>query len=316
MSKEKASRPVRASRRPSSRRRAAQEGGPDLRHTLAERLKELQCLYGISRLVEQCGNSMDRLLRGIVELIPPSWQYPEVACARITFSGEQYVTRNFRETPWKQASNIKRGRTKAGVVEVCYLKEMPASDEGPFLKEETALIDAIADSIGRTAERIVAEQKLRHAYKALKVESATLQEANVALRVVLARIEDEKKDMKEAVLANVDKILMPILHTLEAEVPSGQRAYVQLLRQNLKEIVSPFVDELSRTYLSLTPAEIQISHMIRSGLTTKEIARIRHVSPATVRGQRERIRRKLGIANKGINLVTYLQAFKSGLGEE
>ena len=283
---------------------------------LAERVKELQCLYGISQLVERCGNSMERLLQGIAELIPASWRYPEVTCARITFRDSRYVTRRFRETRWRQSADIKVGGTKAGLVEVYYLKKMPASDKGPFLKEEEALIDAIAERIGRTAERALAEEKLRQAYQVLQVESSTLQEANVALRVVLARIEDEKQDIKDTVLANVEKILMPIIHTLEIEVLPAQRAYVQLLRQNLEEIASPFVGALSTAYLSLTPAEIQICNMIRRGMTTKEIAALRHVSAATVRGQREHIRRKLGIANRDINLVTYLHAFKPGLSKK
>ncbi len=50
--------------------------------------------------------------------------------------------------------------------------------------------------------------------------------------------------------------------------------------------------------------------MIRSGLTTKEVARMRHVSPATVSRHREHIRRKLGLTNKDINLATYLQAYE------
>ncbi|MDD5557043.1 MAG: LuxR family transcriptional regulator, partial [bacterium] len=42
---------------------------------LRERNKELNCLYGISRIVERRG-SIDGILQGIVTLIPASWQYP------------------------------------------------------------------------------------------------------------------------------------------------------------------------------------------------------------------------------------------------
>ncbi len=48
----------------------------------------------------------------------------------------------------------------AGVVEVCYLQKMPKRDEGPFLAEERSLIDTVAARLGRTAERLYAEQLL------------------------------------------------------------------------------------------------------------------------------------------------------------
>ncbi len=49
--------------------------------------------------------------------------------------------------------------------------------------------------------------------------------------------------------------------------------------------------------------------MICDHLTTKEIARIRHVSPSTVARQREQIRKKLGIAGSDTNLATHLRQF-------
>ncbi len=45
------------------------------------------------------------------------------------------------------------------------------------------------------------------------------------------------------------------------------------------------------------------------GLSTKEIADVRHVSHATVSRQRESIRQKLAITGRNVNLVTFLQTF-------
>lgn len=284
-----------------------------LHHHLNERVKELQCLYGIAQLVDHCGDDVDTLLQSIADIIPRSWQYPEDTCARIIFNEKWFVSEGFEMTCWKQSADITVDGRKAGMVEVCYRTKMPDSDEGPFLKEERALINAIAERIGRVIERLRAVEKSHYAHGELKVERARLLESNTALKVVLARIEEEKMEIKTTILANVDRILMPILHTLEQEVPAGQKAYMGLLRRNLEEIASPLVDALSKSYLGLTPVEIQICNMITSGLTTKQIARTRHVSPSTVRGQREYIRRKFGIVNKDINLVTYLQAFERGL---
>lgn len=278
-------------------------------HALRERVKELRCLYGIAKLVERHEPNLDAILQGAVELLPPSWQYPEMTCARIVFEEKEYSSPGFKETGYMQSADIIITGRKAGVVEVCYTRKMPPEDEGPFLHEERALIDAVVDRLGRTAKRMRMEDELRGAYAQLQVERKALQESNAALRTVLSRIEDEKGAIKEAIMANVDKIIMPILHALESEVEPERKGYIRLLRRNLEEITSPLVNRLSRRFLKLTPAELKTCNMIRIGLGTKEIAHIRHVSPATVSRQRESIRQKLAITGRNVNLVTFLQTF-------
>jgi len=135
-----------------------------LTRDLTERVKELKCLYGISRLVETEGNSLDNILRGAVELIPPSWQYSDATCARITVAKQQFSTANFKETKWKQAEIIIVNGEPYGKVEVFYLEEKPPSDEGPFLKEERNLIHAIAERLGRVIEHKHAEERLLYLY--------------------------------------------------------------------------------------------------------------------------------------------------------
>ena len=49
-------------------------------HDLTQRIKELNCLYGISALREKPGTTLEEILQGVADLIPPSWQYPEVTC--------------------------------------------------------------------------------------------------------------------------------------------------------------------------------------------------------------------------------------------
>ena len=50
---------------------------------LAERVKELTCLYGIAQVAAQPGITLEEIIQGIVELLPPAWQYTESAFARI-----------------------------------------------------------------------------------------------------------------------------------------------------------------------------------------------------------------------------------------
>jgi DNA-binding CsgD family transcriptional regulator len=277
-------------------------------HNLGERIKELNCLYGVAQLAERHPHSIEGILAGAARILPPAWQYPETASARIRFRGRVYDSPGFRESRWRQAAALVVAGEPAGEVVVCYQDERPASFEGPFLREERTLINALADHLGTIAQRIEAEQKLQEINRLLTVEREALREANTALRTVLAKIDEEKREMGRDIHANVEKVLLPILQALALEVPAAKRAYVDLLRANLDEITAPFTKRLSAAFHALTPTEVAVCHMIRSGLRTKEIARLRGISPATVNRHREHVRRKLGLARRGLNLTTYLQS--------
>jgi len=275
---------------------------------LRERIKELNCLYGIGQIAERHSDSIDDLLQEIVNFLPFSWQYPEITCARIVFKEKTYKNKGFRITKWRQSSRLFMYSEPVGEITILYLEERPPADEGPFLKEERALLDALAQRIESAAVRIYAELELKEINHQLLLERKGLQDANAALRAVMARIEEEKQAIYKDIQANINKVLIPILHELTLHLPKIQRKYAEMLRTNLEDIASPFVGHLSKNFLSLTSTEVTICNMIRNGLQTKEIAQIRGVSMGTVNRHRENIRRKLKIANSEINLATYLQS--------
>jgi DNA-binding CsgD family transcriptional regulator len=285
------------------------ETTPDkVESALRERIKELNCLYGVSQLAERHVQSIETLLQELVDFLPYSWQYPDVTCARILFDGKTYRSRGFRVTDWRQFSKIYMYHKAVGEVAIFYLEECEPEDEGPFLKEERALLDAVAEHIGTIATRISADLELQESNRQLTLERQALKEANNALRTVLSRIEQEKQGIYYDIKTNVDKILIPILHALVPQLSPSQRNYVDMLQTNLEEITSPFINQLSLAYHSMTPTEIAICNMIRIGMRTKEIAEMRGISEATVNRHREKIRRKLGITNQDVNLATLLQS--------
>jgi DNA-binding CsgD family transcriptional regulator len=275
---------------------------------LRERIKELNCLYGISRLAERNLYSIEDLLKELVNFLPHSWQYPENTCARILFKGKTYASNRFKVTNWRQSSRIYMYHEVVGECTVFYLEEYPPVDEGPFLKEERALLDAVAEQIGTIATRISADLELQETNQLLTLERKALQESNTALRIVLARIEKEKQDIHQDIKTNVEKVLMPILRAMTMQLPSAQKKYVEMLKANLEEITSPFINQLSLVFHSMTPTETAICNMIRNEMRTKEIAKTRGVSEATVNRHRENIRSKLNITNKDVNLATFLQS--------
>lgn len=128
---------------------------------LAERIKELNCLYGISNLFENQDVSLSWIMQRAVELIPAAWQYPEKACARIRLDGQEFTSKNFKRTNWRQNTRIILNDKYVGDVEVCYTQTPPDGDKGPFLEEEERLLRAISERLSKVLW-------LKHSEAALK----------------------------------------------------------------------------------------------------------------------------------------------------
>ncbi len=277
----------------------------DTDKALRERIKELNCLYGVSRLIERNGRSREGILEGLAALLPPSWQHPEITAACVTFEGATYETGGFRRTPWMQEASIRVSGKPRGRIQVCYLEEKPVLDEGPFLREERLLINAVAERVGRAIERIRAQEQLEEERKALERKSVALQE-------ILERLGEEKDAQAETILSNLEHVVLPALHILASRLPDDHRPLVDLVETSVLDVLSPFTRGLERTDPRLSPVEIQICSLIRHGLRSKEIARVRGLSVSTVHRHRERIREKLGLKNEKVNLAVFLGGAGSG----
>lgn len=283
-----------------------------LQHALRERVKELELLYAISDLREEHASSIDGFLQGVVERLPRAWQYPRNARARIAVEGRQFRTRGFRGGPWRMSQEVRHGGQRVGEVEIFYPRNVPAGRHGPFLPEEHALLRVVAERIGTALAQMRSNEELREAHQLLHSQHQALEETNIALRTVLSRLEEEKRAIRNTIMLNVQKIIMPIVFELELSAGRVARAQVNLLRQSLQEITSSFFSDLARDHQALAPVELAISTMIRNGLSTKEIARLRGITSGTVRRHRENIRRKLGLTHRKANLVTFLQGSSPG----
>ncbi len=116
---------------------------------LDKRVKELNCLYGISHLIEKQGISMAEVFQGVVNIIPISMPYPEITAARMTLDGREFKTDNFRETRWKKITGIGVNGREVGVLEVCLLEERRDMNKVLFQRGQINLIENVAEQLGR-----------------------------------------------------------------------------------------------------------------------------------------------------------------------
>jgi len=276
-------------------------------HDLGERVKELNCLYGISNLVDNPDISLEDIFQGVVDIIPPSWQYPEITCSRIILEDEEYKTVNFKETGWKQSSEIFVTGKRMGTLEVCYLEERPEIYKGPFLKEERHLIDEITDRLGIIIDRKRAEEAIRRAKDELEMRvderTAELAKANEQLRREIV----ERKQVEEDLQKAHDELEQRVEErTRELEIKTGTLEEINtalnfLLKKrqedkvaleekvlvNVKELVMPYLermkennlDDKQQTFLNILESNL---NEIISPFSRKLSSRYLNLTPAEI----------------------------------
>jgi len=119
---------------------------------LRERAKELRCLYQVTSALGRRDEPVQTAFAGVLKALPPAWQYPDLATARIEYFGRTHALEGFVDTPWRLRAAISIWRTAVGAIEVHYTSERPTAWEGPFLREERQLLDNIAQRVGEYLE--------------------------------------------------------------------------------------------------------------------------------------------------------------------
>ncbi len=217
----------------------------DTESKLRERVKELSCLYEVVRLSQQVDTSFDDVLQGIAELLPPGWQFPEITAGRVILDDRAYCTNGFKETSLMQSAEIIVGGEKRGQIDVVYIEERPQLFEGPFLKEERHLIDALAREVSGIVERRQArhekaqiEEQLRHADRLATIgqlAAGVAHELNEPLGNILgfAQLAEKAENLPLTAQSDLEKIVKACLHA--REIVSKLRLFARQMPTKKKE---------------------------------------------------------------------------------
>ena len=106
-------------------------------------------------------------------------------------------------------------------------------------------------------------------------------------------------------MSNVKQLVLPYVEELKkSRLEPPHAATVGFVEANLKEILSPFLNNLRG--FNLTPRQLEIIALIKEGKTTKEIAEFLHVTTEAIDMHRFLLRKKLGLNKEKTNLRSYL----------
>lgn len=146
-------------------------------------------------------------------------------------------------------------------------------------------------------------EELKEKEHDLITESQRLLEMNTALKVLLQQRENDRQELEEMLTSNIHNLVFPFIRKLQSSpLSSVQSGYVDIIDESLNNVMSSFLSTLTTIYGIFTPREIEVAHLVRKGNTAKEIAVILNLSVRSVEFHKDKIRKKLGLTNKKINL--------------
>lgn len=258
---------------------------------------------------------------GILKLDGTVVKINKTAMDIVNTNEAELVGKPFRETPWwnqgeKEQNRLQEAIDRAVQGQLIRFETLLGVGDGQLMHIDFS-IKPLRDERGKIV-RLIAEgrditeykramEDLRKREAELETQSGHLEEANIALKVVLKQMEEKKREDKENILTNLKQAVIPYLNRFKkSPLSTDQMILLDIVEKNLNHIASPLVSKLSSTFLNLTPMEIRISTLIKEGLMNKEITALLGTSLNTVSSHRFRIRSKLGLKKKGANLRSYL----------
>ena len=151
------------------------------------------------------------------------------------------------------------------------------------------------------------EEALKKSQEELIEQKQSLEETNIAMKVLLKQREEDKLDLEKKVLNNVKDLVLPYVEKLKnPRLKARDRTLVDIIDTHLHDIISPLLQRFTNAKILLTPQEMQVASLVKDGKTSKEIADVLNVSETTINFHRKNLRVKFGLTNQRTNLRSYL----------
>lgn len=287
-----------------------------LERLVEERTEKLKASENKYRTLFENGNVAIFLMKHYVYVDCNAKALELFGCTR-----ERLVNKTFDDLFPQFQSDGSRSRRRAIEIYDAAASGIPQHTEWQYLRGDGTIgdVDMDVDAVEAGGERLVQVvvrdiSKRKRAERALKQKEAellkkarALEESNIALKVLLEQKTKHERELEQRFVVNVQKLVLPYLNKIDkSNLDSEQRSCISIIESNLNEVVSPLLHTIQQ--LNLTPMESRVASLIRAGRSTKEIADILGVATSSIHTYRNKIRHKLGLNSKKVNLQSALQS--------
>jgi hypothetical protein len=151
---------------------------------------------------------------------------------------------------------------------------------------------------------LLKQQRLEHELEFRKKELTTNVMSLMKKNEVLSAISDKLITIKNQAVKDetkdaINKISKEIQKTTEEEI-------FEEFELRFQQVHSDFYDKLIQRFPGLSPSEQRLCAFLRLNMTTKEISELTGQQASSLETARYRLRKKLGITNSQVNLITFL----------
>lgn len=190
--------------------------------------KELSCLHAMNRIVSDMDSPLPDILREILAIIPPSFQYPESTGVRLVLDGQSLVCGMFSpDAPCRLEQDVFVHRVKRGHLSVTVCGTVKDGSTRSFLPTESELLLALAKHVGWIIAKREAlstkrnlERQLQHADRLAKIgqfAAGVAHELNEPLANILgfAQLAEQTPELPAQATKDLDNIIKAALHSRE-----------------------------------------------------------------------------------------------------
>ncbi|MEQ9409502.1 MAG: PAS domain-containing protein [Fuerstiella sp.] len=142
---------------------------------LRNRISELSCLQHVFHVTGDDEKSEDEIFQNVVDALPQGFRYPELAAARLTVDGREFLSPAFEKIPHPLVVQFETDGGQQGVIEVVYLAPLPGDNDELYLPEERQLVNTVSKLLHRCLDRRYAARTLtRDALVLANVQDAAI----------------------------------------------------------------------------------------------------------------------------------------------
>ncbi|PKL19057.1 MAG: hypothetical protein CVV49_02940 [Spirochaetae bacterium HGW-Spirochaetae-5] len=124
-------------------------------------LRELNCLYNISKIMENSTGTLDSVLSEVVKLIPEALSYPNCSFAVISYKGKEYASSDYNVLDGVVERELAIGGDNSGKILIGYINDDTVCCEDFFDEKDRGFFETVAERTGKIIELFLARDELR-----------------------------------------------------------------------------------------------------------------------------------------------------------